>query len=239
MQPEPFGLLLILIAILVSIPYLMVRLYKHYRYINTTYYQITRNPYRSLDDGQYGEYLVYKNLKKLEKDGCKFLFNLYIPKPNNQTSEIDVLLISPKGLFVFESKNYRGWIFGNQQQRNWTQTLPVGKGYESHKTKFYNPIWQNASHITHLEGVIGEGIPMHSVVVFSDECDFRDVTLTSDDASVIYQHELKSLVSEFYIHIEDDLLSPKDIANLYSQLYPYTQVSSEAKEQHISNIQEL
>jgi len=184
--------------------------------------------------GEYGEYLVYKNLKKFERKGGKFLFNLYIPKPNGQTSEVDVLLVSPKGVFVFESKNYRGWIFGNQQQKSWTQVLPLGIGHGSQKTGFYNPIWQNAGHITHLEGVVGKGVPMHSIIVFSDECTLKDVTITSDDVSVLYQSNLKSFMSEVYADLELDTLSQEDVDNIYNRLYPYSQVSSKVKKQHIS-----
>ena len=41
---------------------------------------------------------------------CKFLFNLYVPRDNGKTSEIDVIMLHPKGLFVIESKNCSGWI---------------------------------------------------------------------------------------------------------------------------------
>ncbi len=52
------------------------------------------------------------------------------------TTEIDLLLIHPKGLFVFESKNYSGWIFGNEVYQNWTQTLPKGRRGDVHKERF-------------------------------------------------------------------------------------------------------
>ncbi|NLK22184.1 MAG: NERD domain-containing protein [Epulopiscium sp.] len=26
-------------------------------------------------------------------------------------------------MYVFESKNYSGWIFGNEKDKNWTQML--------------------------------------------------------------------------------------------------------------------
>ena len=92
--------------------------------------------------GRYGEYLIYKYLKGHEINGAMFLFNVYVPKENGETSEIDVIMIHHKGIFVFESKNYSGWIFGSETQRMWTQTLPKGRK-RSHKESFYNPIIQN------------------------------------------------------------------------------------------------
>ena len=106
-------------------------------YKDSTYYQVTKTPYLFVkrDLGKWGEYLTYKYLKKFENDGAKFLFNVYIPKENGETTEIDVLMISKKGIFVFESKNYSGWIFGSEKQKSWYQTLPVGRG-KSHKEHF-------------------------------------------------------------------------------------------------------
>ena len=85
--------------------------------------------YRLMALGKYAlakEYLTYRYLRKFEKAGAKFLFNVYIPKENEETTEIDVLMISCKGLFVFESKNYGGWIFGSDNQKYWYQTFPAG-----------------------------------------------------------------------------------------------------------------
>jgi hypothetical protein len=80
------------------------------------------------DKGRNGEYQIYKRLRNHENKGGKFLFNCYLPKENGETTEIDVLLINKNGIFVFESKNYSGWIFGDEKSKNWTQTLPQGRG---------------------------------------------------------------------------------------------------------------
>ena len=210
--------------------YIVILIYRHVRYKRSTYYRITKKSYRSLDTGDFGEYLIYSNLKKCEKNGGKFLFNLYIPNSNGGTTEIDVLLISHNGVFLFESKNFSGWIFGHQQQKYWTQSLPVGKGYESVKTQFYNPIWQNAGHKANLERIIDT--PIYSVVVFSDECTFRNVTITTDDVSVVHYKDLESFVFDSCTHKESDLLTQRDIERIYTQLYPYTQTDLETKERH-------
>ena len=134
---------------------------KYLLYKESTYYKITKQPYFALhrNVGLYGEYLTYKKLQSLEKKGAKFLFNVYVPKENGETSEIDVLMICEKGLFVFESKNYSGWIFGTEDQLHWYQTLKKGWG-KSQKEQFYNPIMQNNSHIKHLTAFLGKALPM-------------------------------------------------------------------------------
>ena len=69
--------------------------------------------------------MTYRNLRRYEKEGTRFLFNLYIPEGENGTTEIEMLMLSAKGLFVFESKNYSGWIFGSERQPKWYQTLTL------------------------------------------------------------------------------------------------------------------
>lgn len=203
-----------------------------------SYYQVTKAPYFSVrrDLGKWGEYLTYKYLKEFENDGAKFLFNVYIPKENGETTEIDVLMISKKGIFVFESKNYSGWIFGSEKQKNWYQTLPAGRG-KSHKEHFYNPIMQNRSHIKHLKAFMGTEISMHSIIVFSERCVLKNVEVKSADISVINRNEVASVVAGIYKRISEDLLTEKDVMDIYNKLYPYTQSSEEVKKQHIANIE--
>lgn len=229
---------IILIPVIVSI---IVRISKNKKknkvYKNGAYYQITKLPYTSMrrNKGYYGEYLIYKYLKHFEAEGAKFLFNVYIPKENDETTEIDVLMICKKGVFVFESKNYSGWIFGSEDQKNWYQTLHVGGG-ESRKEHFYNPIMQNRSHMKHLKALLGSNVPMRSVIVFSDRCKLMSVQIKSNDIIVINRYNVDSVVSGICNQQPGDLLSESDIETLYNKLYPYTQVNVIEKEQHIANI---
>ena len=212
--------------------------YKNKQYKKTAYYRITKNLFSDVkgDAGRYGEYLIYKRLRHFEDEGGKFLFNIYVPKTYYETTEIDLLLICSKGLFVFESKNFSGWIFGNEAQKDWTQTLPKGWG-ESHKERFYNPIMQNAAHIKHLEPFVGKNTPMWSVIVFSDECTLKNVTVRSSNVSVINCHDVASVVSKICERTHGNLLTEIEINGIYNRLHPYTQVSDEEKEQHTKSIQ--
>lgn len=210
---------------------------KNKNYKKTTYFLITKNPYLKVwfDKGLLGEYAIYKKLKHLEKEGTKFLFNVYLPKENEETTEIDVLMISQNGIYVFESKNYSGWIFGNEKQKYWTQTLPRGRG-SSLKTKFLNPIIQNKGHMKYLKNVVGEDINVRSIVVFSERCTFKDLTLKSEDIKVINRYDLTYTIEDLLKHVPEGRLEQKTIDEIYEKLYPYTQVSEEIKKQHIENI---
>lgn len=214
--------------------------HKNKKYKETTYYKLTKNSFWSLffDKGRFGEYDIFKRLKNWENENTKFLFNVYIPKEDGTTTEIDVLLISPRGLVVFESKNYSGWIFGNENNKNWTQTLPQGRG-RSKKSHFLNPIIQNKGHIKHLKKLIGMELDIKSVIVFSDRCVFKDLTITSNDIKVIHRHEVGATVTNLHKQSLDKELEADKIAEIYKKLLPFSQVEDCVKEQHIENIREF
>jgi len=120
----------------------------------------------------------------------KFLFNCYIPKQNGTTSEIDLIMLHTSGIYVFESKNYSGWIYGAESQRMWTQTFGNG-----HKEHFYNPLMQNSTHIKwlrHLITDIDESI-YNSVIVFSNRCRLMKLDLTTSNHKVINRYNVLAL----------------------------------------------
>jgi hypothetical protein len=71
-------------------------------------------------------------------------FHDIILETSNGTTQIDHVILSKYGLFVIETKNYQGWIFGSAAQKEWTQSI-YGK-----KNKFQNPIHQNYRHTNAL-----------------------------------------------------------------------------------------
>jgi len=222
--------IIICVLLMVVIGSLRSNLYK-----KSSYYQSTQKSLSQLDKGELGEYRIWEELEWYEKDGGKFLFNLYIPKPNEETTEIDVVLIHPKGFFVIESKNYSGWIFGNDKNRYWTQTLPMGRGRQSHKERFYSPLRQNGSHIRYLKRVLNETVPMWSLIVFSNECTFKGVSVSSEKRfRVIHLNELRSTVKQLIDETEEVLFSEEDIQWMYEELYPFTTEDEEVKIKHKS-----
>lgn len=201
-----------------------------------TYYKMTGNGYfQTISDiGRYGEYLTYKRLRRFENDGGKFLFNCYLPKADGTTTEIDVILIHSTGIFVIESKNYSGWIFGSENGKTWTQTLPNGKG-KSRKERFYNPIMQNKTHIKWLREIVGNTVPIYSIIAFSERCTLKDVTVESTDVKVINRQNISSTI-KCIGNYTVQAINQTDIERIYGILYPYTQVTAYEKIQHINNV---
>lgn len=109
-----------LVVLLIGLIVYKIQLNRVKKYQESTYYKQTQVDYYDLhhgDIGRYGEFLVYDELKPLEREGIRLLFNTYIPKPDGTTSEVDVIIISKCGIFVVESKNYSGWIFGDKYKK--------------------------------------------------------------------------------------------------------------------------
>jgi hypothetical protein len=209
------------------------RLWRAVLYRRSSYHRVTRKGFSELDAGSYGEYLIYVRLKDLEKSGGKFLFNLYIPKLDGSTTEIDVVLIHPRGLFVFESKNFSGWIFGNEAHEYWTQTLPASRGLVAHKERFYNPIRQNAKHIVNLRRVLDVTSQMWSIIVFSDSCEFKDLTVSKDKPYRVLQlTDLSVTLEELMNQAVEEDCSPIEVDRLYERLFPYSQVDQGTRERH-------
>ena len=230
-----FVVILAIITIFVFfVIYNFINNYNDYK--GSSYYQITHNSYWAIhnDAGIKGEYEIYRNLHELENCGCKLLFNLYIPIENNKFSEIDIVLFHPKGIFVIESKNYSGWIFGDERQTKWTQTLPISYG-RTHKEYFYNPIQQNNTHIKNLRKCIDNKVPIYSVIAFSDSCTLKKVTTHSNVIITQYRNillDIKLKIAE----IDKNYLNNTDLDALYNKLYQYSQANDDVKIQHIQNI---
>lgn len=206
-------------------------------YYKTEYFAQTRLPQSSieLDKGKAGEYAIYKQLQDYLLTGGKFLFNAYIIKDNNRTTELDVMLIHTCGIIVFESKNYSGWIYGKEDEDNWTETF--AKGRYTQKVSFYNPILQNKNHIKALRDVIKEDIPIFNIIVFSDRCNLSGIRVKYSDIKIINLRDVTKAVYEIMIKYQDNIDQMK-INELYNKLYPSTQVSERIKQQHVQDIKE-
>lgn len=196
------------------------------------YFSSTSKSYIDMinDKGQYGEYLTYVALKNLSGKR-RFLFNLYIPAWGKGTTEIDVLLIHESGLYIFESKNYSGWIFGTEDQRKWTQCLSNGKKVQ--KIHFYNPIMQNETHMKWLKKCLKRfgDIPIYSYIVFGDKCKLKDIKLTTNKHTVINRYNVGYNVAA-KANAVSRVMTDETIDNIYNELCKYAMASDSTKAEH-------
>jgi hypothetical protein len=94
--------------------------------------------------------------------------NVTLPTANG-TTQIDHVIVSRFGIFVVETKNMSGWIFGDEKSPEWTQSLPGGR-----KFRFQNPLHQNHKHVKAIQEFLGiEDEKIFSVVMFWGEAEFK------------------------------------------------------------------
>ena len=132
--------------------------------------------------GWVGERLVAGVLRKLDPRQYRVLNDIYLPLPDGTTTQIDHIVVSQFGVFVIETKTYKGWIFGDANSKVWTQSFP-SRRRGGNKFTFQNPIRQNYSHLCAIEGCTG--VPkdvMRPVIAFSGAATFK----TERPAGVCY-----------------------------------------------------
>ena len=119
--------------------------------------------------GAFGETLLAAVLRrKLDASLYHVLNDIYLPLDDGSTTQIDHVVVSPFGVFVIETKTYKGWIFGNPRDAQWTQVL------HRRKSRFQNPLRQNYLHVQRLVRLMGlRADVVHSVVAFSGEATFK------------------------------------------------------------------
>ena len=177
--------------------------------------------------GSIGEAKVNTRLNFIGKEYI-VLKDILIKSSNGYTSQIDELVLSEYGLFVIETKNYKGWIFGNEKAENWTQVI-----YKEKHT-FRNPIKQNWSHIYALKSLLSDypNIKYHPIVVFSG-----NATLKSIESSipVIYSNKLNSTIRKLSFEI---CLSIDELNKIQTILESSELKERNARKEHIKNIKQ-
>jgi len=125
--------------------------------------------------GHMGEFLLFRKLSRITHKDNLFT-NLYLPGQNTTHTELDIVLLSHKGIFLYEVKNYGGYIYGSRDDKYWTQVLRF-----IIKNKFFNPLRQNFAHHKALESYLGVGfaeiIPMIS---FSNRSKLSKIQVNMD-----------------------------------------------------------
>lgn len=152
--------------------------------------------FRYFFKGRYGEWRVNMILKRMAKKySGKLIYDVIIPGDDGKTSQIDHILVCSRGLFVVETKNYAGRIYGNESQREWTQVLNYGRV----KNKFYNPLMQNYTHMRRLKELLPEWAEPAGAVVF-----VRGNVGYVEAKGVYSLHGLKRLIMEYPCFLEAD-----------------------------------
>lgn len=182
--------------------------------------------------GQYGEWRTEYALTHDNLPGrLVVLKNIYVPM-KDKTTELDLLMLHEKGIFVFESKNYSGWIFGDADGLKWTQRLQNGQ-----KNRFYNPIRQNRTHIKALAAYLRLPVDAFtSYIVFSERCTLKKVPENTADVVIVRRPDM---LNKLRAALKDApvIYTEAGIQTMADQLRGLTEKTAEEKQRHIDDLQ--
>lgn len=174
-----------------------------------------------------GERILYNTLaKKFGIPENQILRNVYIPTKNGKTSEIDLLVVSKKGIFVFEVKNYGGNIYGDANRSKWIQYIGHQKYY------FYSPLLQNKNHAKNLKQFLAESkikVPIIPLISTTSRANWKIKNLKSNDFIL----GLNCHFREIYGNLTDSEMIAKDFKRIITAITPLSRPNEDIKARHI------
>lgn len=176
--------------------------------------------------GWYGEKNVSNKLSYLDPQKYVTLNDILIKNDKGSSSQIDHLVISIYGIFVIETKNYKGWIFGNEKSEKWLQVIYKEKNF------FRNPIKQNWSHIYALKYILKNynNLSYVPIVVFTGNAVLKRIKSTFP---VIYDYDVLNFVKK-YSSVE--CCSFADVQEIVSIIQNENMSDKEARKNHVKKI---
>ncbi len=177
--------------------------------------------------GLHGEMLVNSTINvQLDKKKYRLIKNVTLPTEDG-TTQIDHIVVSEFGIFVIETKNMKGWIFGDEKEKIWTQKI------YNHIRKFQNPLHQNYKHIKTIESVTEiETHKIFSLIVFVGNSTFKNKmpnNVTDADGFINY------------IKSKTDKIIPKDEVNQIVTTIESRRLSRTFKthREHVKHVQNI
>ncbi|WP_085522749.1 nuclease-related domain-containing protein [Tuberibacillus sp. Marseille-P3662] len=183
--------------------------------------------------GDIGEYKIDIQLSQLPKE-YRCLNDIMINNPRSVSgySQIDHIVLSPYGIFVIETKNYQGTIYGGKHRKTW---LINGK------FKMLNPVMQNDGHIKALKQYVDKKFDSQfiSLISFTKRCKLKidnDMREISSDEMVIYDLYLSETINRKVLRkqlqVKEPMLSQVDIQNIYNTINAENITDPKVREEH-------
>ena len=173
--------------------------------------------------GSIGERKVSKALNTLDNNEYKVINNVMI-RTDRGTTQIDHVVISVYGIFVIETKNYKGLIFGNEYDDNWKQVI------YKRSERFRNPIKQNYGHVAALKERLNleKDLLIISIIAFTNRASLKVNTKTP----VMYDNDVVSYIRSY----NNKLISEDDVKRIYYDLLMSNIDSKDTRKEHVHSI---
>ena len=173
--------------------------------------------------GNIGERKVSKALNTLDNNEYKVVNNVMI-RTDRGTTQIDHVVISVYRIFVIETKNYKGLIFGNEYDDNWKQVI------YKRSERFRNPIKQNYGHVAALKERLNleKDLLIISIIAFTNRASLKVNTKTP----VMYDNDVVSYIRSY----NNKLISEDDVKRIYYDLLMSNIDSKDTRKEHVHSI---
>ena len=177
--------------------------------------------------GIIGEFLVNTSTNfKLDKNKYHLIKNVTLPTEDG-TTQIDHIIVSEYGIFVVETKNMKGWIFGDEKQKFWTQKI------YKHTNKFQNPLHQNYKHIKTIQNTLDiDQDKIFSVIVFAGESKFKTKMPENVSQGIRYIDYIKSKTKK--------ILSKDEVSEIISKIESgRLSESFKTHQEHVKHVKDI
>jgi len=181
--------------------------------------------------GVLGEKRVSSFLADLDCEEYR-VYNDLLFRDGKYTTQVDHIIISRYGVFVLETKNIHGKVYGGGNAEFWKQYLP-DTGYKRYgftqEHQLRNPIWQNDGHIKTLRRLIfGNEIPVYGIVVFPSE---TDINVTANQP-VLNMCDVVPYIKQY----RDRVLSSEQMGFYRRRLLEVISTSESDRKEHLDNV---
>ena len=176
--------------------------------------------------GEKGEERVSASINRCVSEH-HYLLNDLILKKNGGSHQIDHVLLTRKGIFVIETKNYSCMVYGHEEENKWCQVLSYGKV----KNYFYNPIKQNMTHVSIVKNVLNLRESVFSLVIFP--------RAKLEINSISFAGNIRESISAIRNIVEnsDDVFTDDELLLYTNTLRDLDDKSPERKAKHVAEIQ--
>lgn len=186
--------------------------------------------------GEIGEYKIDIQLSQFPKE-YKSISDLLIKnsKAKSGYSQIDHVVITPYGVFVIETKNYQGTVYGGKERKTWSV---------NGKYNMMNPFIQNYGHIQALKAIVGDiDEKIISIVSFTKRCTFKvdlDYRKISSNELIVYDVELSEFINRKVAVIKlqhrEPMISGEVIENIYQDIVAANITDPDIRKSHTDKL---
>ena len=202
-------------------PYIVAGIISAFIISILVYTKITKNN-KAQKKGEKGEKTTTRLLNQLPKNNYMVLNDIFIQN-GKYYSQIDHIVISKSGIFVIETKNYTGLIFGEESDYQWTQM--IGNNY---KVKIINPVRQNLNHIRTLSALLPK-TEYHSIIVMG-----KNASPQVHSSVPVINHDM--LLSTITRH-RKAVLTINEMKQIYDTIIKNNITSEKARKKYIKQLQ--